>query len=117
MTKTPLSLNPETEGNSEQPESEASGQSSGQSPGQAPVPPENPVVGWFAVGFGFLGIFINGPVFVPLTLICSVVALFMRQASWAFIGLLLTVVGFMMSPVLLALVGLAWFSNWVSSLF
>ncbi|NQU56593.1 MAG: hypothetical protein HQ513_05105, partial [Rhodospirillales bacterium] len=75
MTKTPLSLNPETEGDSEQPESEAPGQ------------PENPVVGWFAVGFGFLGIFINGPVFVPLTLICSVVALFMGQASWAFIGL------------------------------
>ncbi len=115
MTKTPLSLNPETEDDTVPPEDEMADKVNESQQQQGS--PENPVVGWFAVGFGFLGIFINGPVFVPLTLICSVVALFMRQASWAFIGLLLTVVGFLTSPVLLGLVGLAWFSNWVSSFF
>jgi len=67
-----------------------------------------PVMGWAAVGFGVLGIFTKGYLFVPLALVCSVLALFMRQGVWAFVGLLLTVVGLLTSPVLLALLGLGW---------
>jgi multisubunit Na+/H+ antiporter MnhG subunit len=63
-------------------------------------------MGWLAVGFGVLGIFTNGTIFVPLAFICSVVALFMGQGAWAFGGLLLSVIGLLTSPVLLALLGL-----------
>ena len=118
MTKTPLSLNPDPDPGPEpdlEPEAEDESPEK-ESPGPAiQPPPENPVIGWFAVGFGFLGIFTSAAIFVPLALICSVVALFMRQISWAFIGLLLAVVGFLTSPVLLALLGLGWFASWISS--
>lgn len=111
MEKTPLSLNPDpdSEDGAGSPEDEIPQGENAESPGLKTAPvPENPVIGWFAIGFGFLAIFVNGPIFVPLTLICSVVALFMRQISWAFIGLLLAVVGFLTSPVLLTLLGLGW---------
>ncbi|MCW9040426.1 MAG: hypothetical protein OQJ76_08015, partial [Rhodospirillales bacterium] len=76
---------------------------------------KNPVMGWFAVGFGFAGIFLQGIIFVPLSLICSVIALFLGQISWGVIGLMLSVVGLLSSPLLLSLIGLgvlaAWFQN------
>lgn len=76
----------------------------------APEQPEEaetkPLMGWAAVGFGLLGIFSKGYIFVPLAFLCSLLALFMRQGAWAFVGLLLTVVGLATSPVLLALLGL-----------
>ena len=124
MTKTPLSLNPDTASDpgSDQPEDENPPGENNHQPGQGPETPgqpapsaENPIIGWFAVGFGFLGIFTSATIFVPLALICSVVALFMRQMSWAFIGLLLSVMGFLTSPVLLTLLGLSWFASWISS--
>lgn len=70
--------------------------------------PAKPVMGWAAVGFGLLGIFSKGYLFVPLAFLCSVLALVMRQGAWAFVGLLLTMVGLATSPVLLALLGLGW---------
>jgi hypothetical protein len=66
------------------------------------------IIGGGAVAFGLLGIFSMGYIFVPLALICSLIALFMGQMSWAFIGLLLTVAGFITSPVLLGILGIAW---------
>ena len=71
-----------------------------------PRPNKQPVAGMFAVGFGVLGIFTHGYVFVPLALIMSIIAIFARQAIWAVVGLLLAVVGFLTSPILIAFLGL-----------
>lgn len=65
-----------------------------------------PLVGLFAVVFGFLGIFTIGYVFVPLAFICSVLAMFLGQGIWGLMGILLSVAGFFSSPMLLGLVGL-----------
>lgn len=67
-------------------------------------------MGWFAVGFGLLGIFTIGIVFVPLGLICSLIALFIGQATWGFIGLMLAAMGLLTSPHLLLLIGMGAFS-------
>lgn len=71
-----------------------------------------PVMGWFAVAFGFLGIFTIGVVFVPLGLLCSILALFFGQIVWGFIGLLLAVMGFITSPQLWVVIGMAAFYQW-----
>lgn len=79
---------------------------------ETPPPVKHPVIGYFAVGFGLLGIFTYGPVFAPLSLICSLVALFMGQFAWAFVGLLLAVVGVLTSPTLLLFLGLGALALW-----
>ena len=76
-----------------------------------------PVAGWCAIGFGLLGIFTFAYVFVPLALILSIIALFQKQISYGFIGLLLTVAGFLTSPIMLGIVGLTWFSSWIMKFF
>ena len=96
MKRIPLSLDP----TSEQP---ASGRPL---PEQAEKPDVRPIMGWLAVGLAILGIFTKGYIFVPVAFVCSLIALFMGQGAWAFGGLLLSVVGLMTSPVLLALLGL-----------
>ena len=73
------------------------------------APQKSPVMGWFAVGFGFLGIFTIGFVFVPLGLICSLIALLTGQAIWGVIGLMLAVAGFLTSPKLWLIVGMSAF--------
>jgi hypothetical protein len=93
MAQIPLSLDPN---------SNASG-------GGGARPEKTPVMGYFAVGFGLLGIFTIGFIFVPLGLLCSVLALFMGQAVWGFIGLLLAIAGFITSPKLWVLVGMGAF--------
>ncbi|NQU61671.1 MAG: hypothetical protein HQ512_11125 [Rhodospirillales bacterium] len=112
MAKTPLSLNPDADSGPDS-ENETDSPSLGdQGPGPysgpKPGPEIKPVIGWCAVGFGVLGIFTKGYIFVPLSFICSLAALFMGQAAWAFVGILLSVVGFLTSPVLLALIGMGW---------
>ncbi len=96
MKRIPLSLDP----TSEQPAFDRP------LPDGAEKPDVRPIMGWLAVGFGVLGIFTKGYIFVPLAFVCSLIALFMGQGAWAFGGLLLSVVGLMTSPVLLALLGL-----------
>ncbi len=108
MTKMPLSLNPDPD---PEKESEPGPDSNGSPdidafPGRTPRPERKPIMGWAAVGFGILGIFTKGYIFVPLGFLCSVLALFTGQAAWAFVGLLLAVAGLLTSPVLLALLGL-----------
>ena len=71
----------------------------------------HPVAGYFAVGFGLLGIFSVGYIFVPLALICSLIALFMGQFIWAVVGLLLTLAGLLTSPVLLGILGLTYLAS------
>ncbi len=65
-----------------------------------------PVMGWLAVGCAILGIVSWGIVFVPLGFVCSIIALFMGQGMWAFIGLALSIVGLFSSPLLLGVLGL-----------
>ncbi|MEK9724308.1 MAG: hypothetical protein VW405_12625 [Rhodospirillaceae bacterium] len=74
--------------------------------------PKSPVMGWCAVGFGLLGIFTIGFVFVPLGLICSIAALLMRQAVWGVVGILLAVAGFIVSPKLWLIFGIGAFYAW-----
>ena len=80
-------------------------------PGPPPVfktqpPPHRPVMGYVAVGCGVIGLFTHSLFFVPLAFLCSVVALFMGQTLWAFGGFILSFIGLVTSPVLLALLGL-----------
>jgi hypothetical protein len=96
MAQIPLSLDPNSSGNNA-----ASGPTGGGA--------GNPVMGWFGVGFGLLGIFTIGFIFVPLGLICSVLALFMGQAVWGFIGILLAVAGLITSPKLWLIIGMGAF--------
>lgn len=96
MSEIPLSLNPQNNPN----QNGSSG------------PDQKPIMGWFAVAFGFLGIFTIGFIFVPLGLLCSVLALFFGQAVWGFIGLLLAIMGFVTSPKLWFLIGMAAFYQW-----
>jgi len=76
-------------------------------------PEKKPVMGWFAIGFGLLGIFTIGFVFVPLGLICSLIALFTGQALWGFIGMMLAAAGFITSPKLWLIVGMSAFYTMV----
>ena len=100
MKRTPLSLNPD-------PDPDPSGTDAAEpETAQGSGAERKPVMGWLAVGFGVLGIFTKGYIFVPLAFVCSVAALFVGQGAWAFGGLLLSVIGLLTSPVLLALLGL-----------
>jgi len=71
--------------------------------------PANPVMGYCAVGFGLLGIFTIGFVFMPLGLIFSIAALFLRQTVWGVVGLILAVAGFITSPNLWLIIGMSAF--------
>ncbi len=78
-------------------------------------PPDDrhPIIGYGAVGFGVAGIFINGLVFVPLGLICSIAALVVGQIAWGIGGILLALVGVLTSPAILALLGLGALAVWL----
>jgi|GEM_PF-436343 len=104
MSKIPLSLD------GQQPGADgAAGADAQAADAQAAQGPEKkPVMGWFAVGFGLLGIFTIGFVFVPLGLVCSLIALFTGQALWGFMGLMLAAAGFITSPKLWFIVGMGW---------
>lgn len=65
-----------------------------------------PVMGWIAVACAVLGIVSSGVIFVPLAFVCSIIALFMGQGMWAFVGLGLSMVGLFSSPLLLGILGL-----------
>ncbi|HER27237.1 MAG TPA: hypothetical protein ENI69_09020 [Rhodospirillales bacterium] len=68
----------------------------------------HPIAGYLALLFGLLGIFSVGYVFVPLTFIAAIVALFAGQIIWGIFGMLLGFAGLLTSPVLLAFLGMAW---------
>ena len=73
---------------------------------EEPVLKDHPVIGYLAVACGVLSIFHWGVLFVPMGLAFSISALIAGQGGWGFGGLLLTTIGFMTSPTLLALLGL-----------
>lgn len=81
--------------------------------GAAPAAPampselkDQPVIGYLAVICGVFAIFAWGIVFVPMGLAFSVAAMIAGQGAWGFAGLVLSVIGLMTSPTLLALLGL-----------
>jgi len=92
MAKIPLSLGPD-----ENP-------GAPQTPAAAPAP-KTPLLGYFAVGFGVLGIIGPAIFFTPICLLFSLFALLRGQPLWAFAGLLLTVGGILGSPLLMGLIG------------
>lgn len=65
-----------------------------------------PVLGWFAVAFGVLGVFTWSVIFVPLALICGVVALFVGQVFWGVSAIVLAMIAIATSPILLMTLGL-----------
>jgi hypothetical protein len=77
-------------------------------------PPPRPVAGYMAVASGLAGLFFYGPVFVPLALILSLVAIFTGHGLWGFVGLVLAAAGLLTSPTLLALIGLGAIAAWLS---
>lgn len=99
MSKIPLSLN------SGDARAQFNAAAAGAAQRQA-VAPTTPVMGYCAVGFGLLGIFTIGFVFMPLGLIFSIAALFRGQSVWGLVGLMLAVAGFITSPKLWLIVGM-----------
>ena len=73
---------------------------------------KQPVMGYAAVAFGVLGIFISFW-FTPFGFLCSVIALFLGQVVWAFLGLILAFIGVITSPILLATLGLGAIAAWL----
>ena len=75
---------------------------------QPTVQPQSNVLGILSIVFAILGIFFLGIVFVPLAFLCAIAAV-KKQASLviAILAWILTIVGLMTSPVLLATIGIS----------
>ncbi|MCB2102497.1 MAG: hypothetical protein KDE22_16590 [Rhodobacterales bacterium] len=74
--------------------------------------PKQPIMGYASVAFGILGIFFS-VWFVPFGFLCSVIALFLGQVVWAFLGLILAFIGVITSPTLLFAIGLGAVATWL----
>ena len=112
----PIELNLSTDTSPGQQDDGASGPNMGgaQMGGtSAPVAENRPVMGYIAATCGFLSIIMWGIVFVPLGIVTSIIALFMGQGMWAVIGLFLSLIGLMTSPVLLGILGLGFIAGWI----
>lgn len=57
--------------------------------------------------FGLISIFFLAPLFVPLAVILGVIAIINKQLVWGILGLLCALFGFLTSPILLGIVGVA----------
>ena len=79
---------------------------------QPTVQPQSNVLGILSIVFAILGIFFLGIVFVPLAFLCAITATYQavkKQASLviAILAWILTIVGLITSPVLLATIGIS----------
>lgn len=72
-----------------------------------------PLLGLFAVGFGLLGIFTIGPVFVPLALIFGLVAIFAGQILLGLTAVVLALAGVLTSPTLMLVLGVGALAAWL----
>jgi len=72
-----------------------------------------PLLGLFAVGFGLLGIFTIGPVFVPLALVFGLVAIFMGQILLGLTAVVLALAGVLTSPTLMLVLGVGALAAWL----
>lgn len=59
--------------------------------------------------FGVISIFVLSPIFVPLAVILGTIAIIKKQLVWGIVGLVCAALGFLTSPILLGLFGLASF--------
>nr|VFK12801.1 MAG: hypothetical protein BECKLPF1236B_GA0070989_104018 [Candidatus Kentron sp. LPFa] len=57
--------------------------------------------------FGLLSIFFLAPLFVPLALLLGVIGVIKKQLIWSVLGIVCGIIGFVTSPILLGLFGLA----------
>jgi hypothetical protein len=57
--------------------------------------------------FGLISIFILAPLFVPLAVLLGIFAVIKKQLVWGILGLFCALIGFITSPILLGLLGLA----------
>ena len=57
--------------------------------------------------FGFISIFIFSPIFVPLALLLGIIAVIKKQILWGVIGIVFSIIGFVTSPILMSMLGLA----------
>lgn len=64
-------------------------------------------LGIAAFVFGVLSIFFLAPVFVPPALLLGIIAVIKKQLVWGTLGLVCALIGFLTSPILLAIFGLA----------
>lgn len=55
--------------------------------------------------FGLISIFWLAPLFVPLAVLMGIIAIISRQFAWGLIGLLCAFIGFLMSPILMGVLG------------
>jgi len=72
-----------------------------------------PLLGLFAVGFGLLGIFTVGPVFVPVALVFGLVAIFMGQILLGLTAVVLALAGVLTAPTLMLVLGVGAFAAWL----
>ena len=89
------------------------GQDARQGPHQAAREGNLPLLGLFAVGFAVLSIFTFAPVFVPLGLILGVIALFIGQIGLGLSAIVLSMIGILTSPTLMALASLGAAFAWL----
>ena len=59
-----------------------------------------------ALVFGIIGIFFLAVVFVPLSLICAIIAIIKKQYILGVCSIVVDIIAFMLSPTLLAIFGL-----------
>ncbi len=57
--------------------------------------------------FGLISIFILSVLFVPLALIFGILGIIKKQLAWSIAGIILALIGFVTSPMLLGMFGLA----------
>ena len=63
--------------------------------------------GILSIGFGIIGIFVLGLIFVPLSMLTAIVALLKGQFFLGGIGLFLALIGVMTSPTIWLILGLS----------
>ena len=81
----------------------------GQQQNNALPPSEDaPIAGYFAIGLALLGLFTTGYIFILLSFVASVIALLSGQILLGVLGLMLSLTGLMISPVLVTFLGAAW---------
>nr|VFK30019.1 MAG: hypothetical protein BECKMB1821I_GA0114274_101315 [Candidatus Kentron sp. MB]VFK75020.1 MAG: hypothetical protein BECKMB1821H_GA0114242_101416 [Candidatus Kentron sp. MB] len=57
--------------------------------------------------FGVLSLFLLAPIFVPLSVLLGVIGIIKKQLVWSILGLICAFIGFVTSPILLGIFGLA----------
>ena len=68
-------------------------------------------LGILGIIFGFLSIFVLAFLFVPLALLCSILAFFKKDLTnkmLASFGIIFSVIGVLTSPFLLGVIGMSW---------